>query len=64
MERIGEKTWERILTDDNVYYVQDSTIGTEWMNAFWQGNGYDVEAKEEETISLSDNRKMSVISLQ
>lgn len=64
MERIGEKTWERILTDDNVYYVQDSTIGTEWMNAFWQGNGYDVEAKEEETISLSDNKKMSVISLQ
>lgn len=59
----GNKPWEAIVTDDNVYYVQDPAIDTEWIVNFYKGQGMDVTVEVVDRIQVSDGRVYPVYSI-
>ena len=59
----GNKPWEAIVTDENMYYVQDPAIDTEWIINFYKGQGVDVTVEAVDGIMTSDGRVFPVYDI-
>ena len=60
----GGETWKRIRTDENVYYVEDETAGTEWIEKFYEGRGIPVSVEVCDSVDLPSGRKIQIVSIR
>lgn len=60
----GDETWKRIRTDENVYYVEDETAGTDWIERFYEGRGISVDVTTADTVTLPSGRNILLISIR
>lgn len=64
VSRRGVKPPEGLISGDGIYYVQDSIVNTEWIPAFYEGHGRNVNVTEADRIRLPDGKEFSVLSIR
>ncbi len=60
----GEKPWESLIWNENVYLVQMSDVGTGWIESLYAGRGIPVKVTETGRIRLSEQKEAVVFSVR
>ena len=60
----GEKPWESLIWNENVYLVQMSDVGTGWIESLYEGRGIPVNVTETGRIRLSEQKEAVVFSVR
>lgn len=55
---------QQVAGAEEFYVVQAAENDLDWLNSFWQGNGYNVSAEVEDTIQTPGGRMFHVIKMQ
>ncbi len=60
----GEKPWESLIWDTNIYLVQTTDVGKGWIEGLYAGRGIPVRVTETGRIRLSENKEAVVYSVR
>ena len=65
---LTEDVWEALPVQENVYYVQDSVVSTDWLEAFYdEDTGVKAQktvVSAEEAVPLGDDKTMTIVSVK
>ena len=65
---LTEDVWEALPVQENVYYVQDSVVPTDWLEAFYdEDTGVKAQktvVSAEEAVPLGDDKTMTIVSVK
>jgi len=65
---LTEDVWKALPVQENVYYVQDSVVSTDWLEAFYdEDTGVKAQktvVSAEEAVPLGDDKTMTIVSVK